>query len=640
MSTAVSDDLFDAEADATIMACLNFAAPKSFFLYAGAGSGKTRSLVEAIRTVCRHQGRHLSLGGQQIGVITYTNAACDEIKQRLEFDPRVEVSTIHAFAWALIGGYDNDIRQWLAANLLDEIAELELAQAKGRAGSKAASDRARSIESKQRRHAGLNEIVRFVYSPTGDNRTRDALNHAEVIAMTAQFLGSKLGLRRLLTARFPVLLIDESQDTSRRLMEALLDVQAANHEMFSLGLFGDTMQRIYAEGMEKLADAIPQDWARPCKAMNHRCPKRVIRLINKVRAEDDGQEQRPRSDAGEGVVRMFLAPEAASNPSAIEAGVAARMAEITGDGLWAPGDASIKTLALEHMMSARRFGFEAFFAPLYNYERMRTGLLDGSARGIGFFTRELLPLAEALATDDRFATAAALRKSSPLLDRAALAEAGELQSDMLAKAKTACEGLKALLYADASPSLRDVLQYAAGTRLFAVPDVLLPFVAADESNEPAETDASQADIEAQAAEDLEDAKSEIGAWRLALEAPFEQIAKYDRYVRGVSQFDTHQGVKGLEFPRVMVVISDEEARGFMFNYGKLMGIKDKTKTDIDNETAGKETSLDRTRRLFYVTCSRAEESLAIVYYSDNPQAVRESLIARGWFEADEIEFVE
>ena len=124
-------------------------------------------------------------------------------------------------------------------------------------------------------------------------------------------------------------------------------------------------------------------------------------------------------------------------------------------------------------------------------------------------------LAEALATDDRFATAAALRKSSPLLDRAALAEAGELQSDMLAKAKTACEGLKALLYADASPSLRDVLQYAAGTRLFAVPDVLLPFVAADESNEPAETDASQADIEAQAAEDLEDAKSEIGARSLA-----------------------------------------------------------------------------------------------------------------------------
>ncbi len=44
------DDKFDSEADETILACLNIEKPRSFFLYAGAGSGKTRSLVEAIRT--------------------------------------------------------------------------------------------------------------------------------------------------------------------------------------------------------------------------------------------------------------------------------------------------------------------------------------------------------------------------------------------------------------------------------------------------------------------------------------------------------------------------------------------------------------------------------------------------------------
>src|SRR3546814_17198741 len=98
------DDKFDAEADEVILGCLNMEKPKSFFLYAGAGSGKTRSLVEAIRTVCKDQGRRLSLSGQQIGVVTYTNAACDEIKQRLEFDPRVEVSTLNAFACSLFAG--------------------------------------------------------------------------------------------------------------------------------------------------------------------------------------------------------------------------------------------------------------------------------------------------------------------------------------------------------------------------------------------------------------------------------------------------------------------------------------------------------------------------------------------------------
>ena len=204
---SAADDQFDAEADETILGCLNLEKPRSFFVYAGAGSGKTRSLVEAIRAVCREQGRRLTLTGQKIGVITYTNAACDEIKQRLEFDPRVEVSTIHAFAWSLIAGYDTDIRQWIAARLLRDVAELEEVQAKGRAGSKAAADRAHSIESKLRRHAGLDAITRFVYSPTGDNRTRDALSHAEVIAMTADFLESKPGLRRLLVTRFPICLL-------------------------------------------------------------------------------------------------------------------------------------------------------------------------------------------------------------------------------------------------------------------------------------------------------------------------------------------------------------------------------------------------------------------------------------------------
>src|SRR6056297_2328052 len=57
---------------------------------------------------------------------------------------------------------------------------------------KAALDRARSIENKNARLAGLTDIVRFTYSPTGDNRSRDALNHSEVIAMTSHFIGSRL----------------------------------------------------------------------------------------------------------------------------------------------------------------------------------------------------------------------------------------------------------------------------------------------------------------------------------------------------------------------------------------------------------------------------------------------------------------
>ncbi|NTY35910.1 UvrD-helicase domain-containing protein [Burkholderia diffusa] len=632
---SAADDQFDAAADEAIRGCLNLEKPRSFFLYAGAGSGKTRSLVEAIRAVCHEQGRKLSLSGQKIGVITYTNAACDEIKQRLEFDQRVEVSTIHAFAWSLISGYDTDIRKWLAARLLQDVAELEEAQAKGRAGTKAAADRAIAIESKLRRHVGLDAITRFIYSPTGDNRTRDSLSHTEVISMTADFLATKPGLRRLMISRFPILLIDESQDTNRSLMDALLNVEAEYRDAFCLGLFGDMMQRIYADGKEHLAEAIPESWARPRKQMNHRCPTRVVELINRIRYDADGEEQVPRSDATVGVVRLFVVSQTIADKTAVEAAIAARMAEITGDPNWAAGSDAIKTLALEHMMSARRFGFETFFEPLYSIGRIRTSFLQGTGAGIGLFTREILPLVTAMRASDRFAVAAIVRRSSPLLERKVLEAAGEMQADILRNTKAACDGLLALVSADESPSAQAVLTYVARTRLFAIPDVLAPFVTPDEvvvaDNANGET--------TEGADDESDSELELGGWRQALEAPFDQIEKYDRYVRGDSQFDTHQGVKGLEFPRVMVIVSDEEARGFMFAYDKLFGAKERSKTDLENEAVGKETTIDRTRRLFYVTCSRAEESLAVVYYAADSDPAREAMIRQGWFKADEIEVI-
>jgi DNA helicase-2/ATP-dependent DNA helicase PcrA len=59
-------------------------------------------------------------------------------------------------------------------------------------------------------------------------------------------------------------------------------------------------------------------------------------------------------------------------------------------------------------------------------------------------------------------------------------------------------------------------------------------------------------------------------------APFSQVEKFASYVSGKALFDTHQGVKGLEFERVMVIMDDEEARGFMFKYENLFGAKSVT----------------------------------------------------------------
>jgi DNA helicase-2/ATP-dependent DNA helicase PcrA len=87
----------------------------------------------------------------------------------------------------------------------------------------------------------------------------------------------------------------------------------------------------------------------------------------------------------------------------------------------------------------------------------------------------------------------------------------------------------------------------------------------------------------------------------------------------------------------MVIIDDTEARGFMFGYGKLLGDKEWSPTDQKNIVEGKDSTIDRTRRLLYVTCSRAEQSLALVMYAENPEIVKQQAIASGWLAEDEVD---
>jgi DNA helicase-2/ATP-dependent DNA helicase PcrA len=141
-------------------------------------------------------------------------------------------------------------------------------------------------------------------------------------------------------------------------------------------------------------------------------------------------------------------------------------------------------------------------------------------------------------------------------------------------------------------------------------------------------------------EDLFDGdKSPLQPLNDFLETPFSQISNYKTYIEGNARFDTHQGVKGLEFPRVLVIIDDEESKGFMFKYDKFFGTQEKSKIDIKNEQDGNETTIDRTRRLFYVTCSRAEESLAVLIYSEDAELLKKNAIDYGWFSENEIVFL-
>jgi DNA helicase-2/ATP-dependent DNA helicase PcrA len=64
-----------------------------------------------------------------------------------------------------------------------------------------------------------------------------------------------------------------------------------------------------------------------------------------------------------------------------------------------------------------------------------------------------------------------------------------------------------------------------------------------------------------------------------------------------------------------------------------------SKRDKENAEAGKETTIDRTLRLLYVTCSRAQESLALVLWSSDPDAAIARIKDSQWFSEDEIQII-
>lgn len=74
---------------------------KSFRFNAGAGAGKTYSLIEALRYVAINKMTNKE-HSQKVVCITYTNVAVNEIKDRLGNSDTIYISTIHERLWEII----------------------------------------------------------------------------------------------------------------------------------------------------------------------------------------------------------------------------------------------------------------------------------------------------------------------------------------------------------------------------------------------------------------------------------------------------------------------------------------------------------------------------------------------------------
>lgn len=604
----------DLQVDETLEKCILSSPRKSFFLFAGAGSGKTHSLVLLLKKIRDSIGKELLLQGKNVAVITFTNAATDEIINRLDYSPVFHISTIHSFVWDAIKFYQTDIKRLYCQCIQEDIQVLYEKQEKAKSkATKTYLSNAEKIEHLKEKLGKAKTIEKFVYNPNGSNPEYNALKHAEVIKISAQMIMDSMMLQRIIAQRYPILLIDESQDTKKELIDAFFKIQENFSEAFTLGLLGDQKQRIYTAGKENMVNIIPPEWEQPVKKMNYRCAKRIIKLANTIGQDlDIHAEQTPREDAGDGLIRLFVVQQHEGiNKDEVEQTVMKIMSDHTADEKWFGKDADVKILTLEHMMAARRMGFDQFFGPLSKVTKYQMTFLQGTVSEVEFFTKEVLPMADSMKEDGRYALEV-LKAYSPLLSRQNTEKPYELYLRCRDEARNVAN------IVNSNHTIREVVKSICDSQLLTVPEVV--------------RQASMlvvADITDEMEEDLQ-------AWVMVMDLPINMVRGYDDYVNQRTRFDTHQGVKGLEFDRVMVIIDDSEAKGFLFSYDKLFGVKELTETDLRHIEAGEESSVDRTQRLFYVTCTRAKESLAIVMYTSDSEKVKNQAINKGWFSEKEI----
>ncbi len=620
--------------------------PRSFFLFAGAGSGKTRTLVEVLRRltgVVPHEsgGRlanRLRLYGRSIRVVTYTKNAVAVINGRLGNNDLVAVSTIHSFCWELIGGFDEDIREALIAG---KAVQLEEAKTKAAAKVRGISDTdRRKFAEIEAEIEALKGVPTFLYHPDKDTYGEGAMQHGQVLDATAWLLLNRPTLRTIVQDRHPFILIDESQDTMKSVLDALMKLAEPGGNGLTLGLLGDHRQRIYMDGHSDLPGLVPTGWAKPELKMNHRSQQRVVQLINKIWAAKlagrtqpaSGVEQHHRTEKTGGTVRLFIGRTSLSTPEKRqkEAWVASQMQQAAQSDAWA-SPAGYQSLALEHKLVAARGDF-------FNVYTAMT-LIDPDAAAPSSRGENAGPSVARLVLQDLAQLVACVAADGSVNDFAAtelLRRAGcldQLPADAdqrIARAEELHEALAAFGAACVKPdaTVAEVVAPIIKAQVFKVDTRLLQQFA-DQTPPPA------APISRKESE-TGDARRRRG-WCALFKAPWTELERYRRYLAGNSELATHQVVKGSEFTHVMVVMDDEQSGGNHISYDKLFGAAKLGERDLDNVQAGKETTIDRSLRLLYVTCSRARESLALVLWAENPTAALEFARHKsGWFDEGEV----
>lgn len=615
----------DTDTDIELRGRLGVDGSRHFVMVAGAGSGKTTSLVKALAYIERTQGPVLRQNRQKIACITFTEVAVNEIRKDVGTDPLYHVSTIHRFLWENIKPFQNDLREWVRERLNRKIAEAQEKIDKSRTQQKTKDRAAENIARYQRELDQIDSVKSFRYG-TGSDYTNGVLGHSDILKIGPTFISEQPLMRRVIVRRYPVLFVDESQDTDPDFVEALRKMANERQKGFCVGFFGDPVQKIYMQGAGPIP--IEEGWRELKKPENFRCPQSVLRVINRIRAEADGLEQTRGRYEGrngeevpvEGTARVLILPDDARREQRLEE---ARnwLMEQDGDDNWLANEdeEALRLLVLVHRVAATRLGFANLYAALNDKstESLSSGVVDGTAWVLRPFLTFLLPLLLAHRENRHFEVMRLLRKYCPKLQADALASADT--ADVLDGLRENIDTLEDMLGDEGNDNrIGDLMTFLHDRDLFALDERYLHLIAEFAEEGP-----------------VADPAPQNAALRF-MQCRAEEVWGYRRYIEKLSPFATQQSIKGAEFERVLVIVDDKERQLPGYSYGKYFGVTPLSEKDKENIESGKDSVIDRTRRLFYVCCSRALSDLTVVVFADDPHKMQQAIVGKGIFEPENV----
>ncbi|MGP4804254.1 UvrD-helicase domain-containing protein [Agrobacterium cavarae] len=607
----------ETEADQLVKRCLQ--ARQSFAMIAGAGSGKTSSLVEAIKFLRETQGDTLRKHGQKIACITYTNRAVEVISSRLEFDRLVEVTTLHGFLWAQIKRFNTNIRQSLIAHVIPNHIEKKRKDAVG--NSKKAIAAREVIAALENDLEILATVPSFHYNESNfSDYAEGLLNHDDVISTAAYLVSTNANVQKAVGQRFPYIFIDEAQDTFPHVVEAVNQL-CAGDDLPLVGYFGDPMQQIY----DKRAGAFkgPDGSALISKSENFRCATEVIDLLNSFR-KDIQQIPAGKNSDTRGSVRIKLVK--AEEPLGegkqkkyTEEQVARALAVMDGalEGWGWSGDKSVKQLYLVRQIIARRLGFSALHT-LFTGDHSSSRSEDEYEKGEHFllkpFITSLVELIDAKRANNQRQVFDILRKTSPAFDPRGVNSKRKL-GDMLASAKSIIDELIKIWD---SGDIRAVLTFCDKYKVCLISDKLKQHMDRQPRDEPFDPDKHQ---------------QEKGDWLAdtLLGMKTTELKPYVDFTKENTPLSTQHGVKGDQFKNVFVMFDDVGAGWNNYSFTK----------SLTPKTSGVPTDgqLDKSTKLAYVCFSRAEENLRILLFTADPVSAADELTELKLFRKDQIEVV-